>query len=239
MFEVTIYFFGICTHIKEVTGVPHRVVLIHEDHTVRINGFDIRSHRPSIQLVTGTLLSGELPSLGRQILSVANAGEGAPSYDDLYQCAIPSLQKLSGEVDLLQLNTEVAIDRQLPAIAYFDVHQGCFSAVRASHGATAAMLTVETTGNPTLTVTSMDGNGDPVQFELSSGAVLAIRNEADGPENHIDADFLLHYKVTTSIPPGSPFPTMPIECDGLPPLPIADASFGFDLGPGCSNSHYP
>lgn len=234
MGEITVYFVGICTHLREVVdGVPHRVVLVHEEQDVSINGYRIRSHKPYFGLERGEVVSGELPREPRRVvLSIENGAGDPPSYDDDYDCAIFSLQRLVDRV--LPLNRGVAIQRAKPASVYFDVANGDFTAGLIPGGATAAKLTVETAGNPVISIAPMDG-GNPSLVELTSGSVLIIQNDAGALSAHHDADFLLHYHIVESIPPDARFPEKPPNCPGLEVFPIPVN----ELGAGCSNSNYP
>lgn len=234
MGEITICFTGICTHLSGVIeNVPHRVVLIHEEHDVTINGLTIHSHEPYLWLAYGRLVSGTISKSPRRVsMRVANAVGDPPSYDDDYECAIPKLSRLTDA--RLELNRGVVENRGRPASIYFDVDRGAFTAGAAPRGATAAVLTVETEGEPRLLITPMDG-GAASEIELTSGAAFELRNSAVGPRDHHDGDFLLHYKVFQSIAPDARFPTAPPHCPGLRPLPVPD----IELGPGCSNSQYP
>jgi hypothetical protein len=98
----------------------------------------------------------------------------------------------------------VAVEGRYPAGVYFDIHLGSFSAGYAPRGATAGVLTL---GSPQLIVTSMHGdNWRPI--ELTSGAMIEIRNEAYSPRDHHDADFLLHFEIFDAVPPTARFPTV-------------------------------
>src|ERR1700756_2816276 len=113
MGDVTIYFVGICTHITEGADVPHRVVLLHEEKSVKIHGITIESHMPRIELRPRDVISGALPKRQvRRILRNPNA-VGDIEYDEHYQCAIPSLEELANQS--LVLNEEVVIGRLQPA----------------------------------------------------------------------------------------------------------------------------
>lgn len=246
MGKITIQFVGICTHIKDlVPGVPHRVVMVHEDEAVVLNGFPVHSHAAKLTLSRGEVLngSGPLPTLPhRLVLSIKpRDGEGPPTYDPNYQC-IYSLSRLAGAA--VTLSDKVVIDQSPPASIYFDVTQGHFSAGFATKegakGAIGAVLVVETDGDPVLVITEMDDDKPPLEIVLSTDSILSVCNEAiaDGTGTHINADFLLHYLTTHAIPPGDPFPVQtPTRCTALPDFPIKDPSW--ELGPGCSNSQYP
>jgi len=234
MGELTIYFVGICTHVEnQIEGVPHRVVLVHEEKSVVINRHTIHSHMPGIQLRPRDVLAGSLPSsVLRQVLHVANARGDAPSYDSLYRSAIPSLGELAG--GRLKLDERVVTAKEHPATMYFDVKHGRFSACRVPHEASGAVLRIETEGDPQLILTPMDGDREAVKIDLRSGAVVTIHNGAFGAQDHVDADFLLHYKIMERIPSRARFPRKPMG-EGLPILPDLEV----ELGPGCSNSNYP
>jgi len=230
MGEITIYFVGICTHIRgRVDGVPHRVLLVHEESDVVINGYTIHSHKPSLLAPTKTL--AEAPQ--RVIFAIANSIGGPPSYDDSYRCGIFKLQQVAGQ--LLELNGAIAIGRQLPASVYFDFQHGKFAAGVVPRTATGVRVTVVTEGDPVLSMTPMDGGGPHIE-RLPSGAMLFLRNDAVGPRTHQDADFLLHYRAFTNVPEGAIFPTRPPVCHPpLPAFPIPQV----ELSAGCSNSDYP
>ena len=234
MGEITIYFVGICTHLQRVVeDVPHRVVLVHEEQDVTINGYKIRSHKPYFMLERGEVVSGELPREPRRVvLSIENGTGDAPSYDDDYDCAVFSLSRLIDRN--LPLNRAVAVERARPASVYFDVDHGDFTAGFISGGATAARLTAETAGNPAISIAPMDGGATSL-VEVTSGSVLIIQNDAGALSAHHDADFLLHYNLTESIPKDAKFPEKPPQCPGLEVFPIPVN----ELGPGCSNSNYP
>ena len=210
-----------------VDGIPHRVVLIHEEQDVTINGVTIRSHQPFLRD------AGRIISTPRRVsMRIANAPGGTPTYDDNYRCAIPKLQRLTAA--RLLPNRPVIIDGKRPAGAYFDIEHGDFSAAMAPGNAAAATLTVRTDGTPKLIVTPFDG-GTASEIELTSGSTIQLYNAAAGPLDHQNGDFLLHYEVFETVPPDVRYPTTPAECPGIERLPTPE----FELGPGCSNSTYP
>ncbi len=291
MGTITIYFIGSCTHFSATAPqnnflpVAHRVVMVHKDVPIDVSSLlpNISVHVPTISIlsplppppppsppISAWPLRSKVPSLSRVTLSIGNAiptpnATQQPSYDQSYLNGIFSLNQVAMVSPALQANVGVVTNFQDPAILYFDVPWGDFSAVSVSNGASAAKLTITTEGPPILSITPwQDSNSSFAEFRLDDGSQIIIANLASGslaspaPGLENDVDFILNYLVTTSQPPLLPlplaYPIAPIAGLPLPEPPIALAqaisvtpigaagpvsTFSHDIGPGCSNSAFP
>lgn len=249
MGDVTVYFGGICTHIRTPNtpqGVAHRVVLVNGVVNTTINEHAIASHVAAVEFSADDLLSASnirLPEpidgkiswqVGGARLTIANASPVGLSYSSNWSTCIPSLTQLTPNAGSLSAQVVDASD-QLLASCYFDVNDGVFNAGTDNSRAAIAVLQCAVDGDdPVISAESFVwGSGS---FTLRSGAAVHVTNFGSGPGKDSAYDFLLHYRVLQSIPPDA---RVPLGTGGCPPLNVQLVPKPLDVGPGCSNSAYP
>ena len=236
MGKLTVYFVGICSHIKDNQSgeVPHRVVLHNWSKDDEINGRFIKEHRAALKILPQNLLGGgeavDIPLAGVTITVNGTAPE--PTYEDNLRPCLPHLKDfVSGP---MQLSDEVVNGKKANLVAaYFDAN-GHFKARKGEKGCAITIMTVDTNGNPVVQLTNFDGTTQP-PIELTDHARIQIENIEPGPSTiENDWDFLVHFKIFTTIPVDTRVPTKVDGCkpaEGVPYPPT--------VGPGCSNSAYP
>jgi hypothetical protein len=240
MGEITIHFVGICTHLVGVSGTnaAHRVVLVQRGEDWTVDRYTINPHDPELRLGSaGQSIYGNVVTQFQPQVTLTIEGatlDGPPTYSPSYSCAIPTLGQFAGGP--FTLNADVAFNQGAPASVYFDLHEGqngIFDAVSLSGGANAVRLKMQIGEDAQLVLTPWDSGSPPLTVALADGAIVNLCNESN-PASHQDADFLLHYLVTTINFDQAAFPTAQLLC--AEPLEELD---DWDIGPGCSNSTYP
>lgn len=232
MGTLTVYFVGICTHLREFTSreVEHRVVLVNARESKTINEKTIVAHEPSLRYTDRDGTVQKMPLNGVHITT--NAVDPNVAYDVSYFTCIPRLTPYAP--DLQSLGMDMAKGRNASlAAAYFDA-AGRFLGRVDDNGASVAMLSMATQDPPTLRLVPFDGS-DPTELQLPDDAVIQLENvgpgkdKGDGPQ-----DFLLHFLVATGLPSKPSYPTEPAKCPGVQ-LPFPSNT----VDVGCSNSNYP
>lgn len=235
MGKLTVYFVGVCSHLREHTSgaTEHRVVLINAAKDDVINGKSIHGHHawlryPATPKEKGMRLEG--------VRITANALDTGVFYDDSFFKGIPRLTDFAP--DLPPLSPEIVNGNRPELVAaYFDA-KGHFSAGVDDNGASVAILNVSTNGDPVLRIeTFPDTSGQTTveEIHLPNGARIQIENLGPGGPADRDWDFLLSFKIATSIPKDATWPTQRADCDFDVELPFPHNT----VGPGCSNSNYP
>ncbi|HEX6097258.1 MAG TPA: hypothetical protein VF432_13095 [Thermoanaerobaculia bacterium] len=173
-------------------------------------------------------------------LYVANAVPGL-SFSPHFQ-RLPSLTDTSGELSL-ELDPRVVMDGR--AACQFEIYGGAFDAykVPGSHDAMTARVTITTTDEmPQLVVTRIwDQRTTRIYLKGDRPAHVFVLNIGESGDH--DADFLLHYFVTTWTPPAGmilrpvlhPDMRTVTDEDGLCHLHHLPGGLTF----GCSVSAYP
>jgi hypothetical protein len=252
MAGLTTYFYGICAHVRkqDLTGVPHRVVLVNGMMQSMINKQTIPSHIAMLHFsaadVVDTTLTLPPPDergfialqLGGAVLTISNDVAVEPkglNYDTSYS-VIPSLTALTP--DCPPASPEV-IDGRNPTLAscYFNVNHGTFYGELADGGAAVAKL-VSVLDGPNAVINAGSFVWGTGTITLKGDSELFVSNLGAGVASDSDSDFLLQYRILVMIPPnaGVPPPTTvlaPTTARLHPP------STGNDVGPGCSNTNYP
>lgn len=230
---LTVNFTGICTHITSDT--QHRVVLVHAEDGASINSAKIPPHVPLLRINPDDILNVDgwlyglqpTPRDGMWIMRgvqlhldgiVDAVYTHEPSYAD-----VPRLKSLTPTAPLL--SDDVVKNGQ--AACYFDITGGHLSASKTKHGAVSTVLSVATTDKPALGVRCF-WNDTSRSISLRPGASIHIEHTGVTLGDS-DLDFLLHYRVLTSIPPNAAVP---------PSTKTQDRDPG-DITSGCSNSQYP
>jgi hypothetical protein len=246
MGTLTVYFVGICTHLREFTSreVEHRVVLINGRGGKTINGNEIVGHEASLRYLDADG-KPQKESLNGVHITV-NAVDPKVVYDRSFFTCIPRLTAFAPSLPSLGMDAAQGRDANLAA-AYFDA-AGRFVAGADANDASVAVLNVVTQDPPTLTLANFDGTSRP-PIELPDGAEIQIENvgpgKGGGDQTH---DFLLNFLVAQNIPTDASWPTKRAHCyvcrtssdptsscklDVRLPFP------GNTVDVGCSNSNYP
>ncbi|HUR83146.1 MAG TPA: hypothetical protein VM733_20485 [Thermoanaerobaculia bacterium] len=234
MGTLTVYFVGICTHLREFTSreTEHRVVLVNAREGREINKTRIVAHTPSLIYPDAGGKEQRVDLNGVHI--TVNAASPKVDYDRSFFRCIPRLTAYAPK--LTTLATAVANGKDADLVsAYFDA-AGRFIARADSHGASVAILNVVTHDPPTLTLANFDGTSRPI--ELADGDEIQIENVGPGVAvNGGDRteDFLLHYLVAQGIPTDAGVPAGRAECMLIEKLPFPTNT----VDVGCSNSNYP
>ena len=252
MGEITITFWGICTIIREEiesVWVPKRIVLVDASDEQTIAGnphlanHGIVPHMAKLRIPTDAISAlGPMPitsiplhtgislRLAHVRLAIPNAIE-TPLVDQA-NC-LPHI----GPIEAVGSPLGVTLMGG-PAIAtIYELNSGTLAGFRkAEHGAGISVLTVQTNGDPVLTLTEFQTT-QLTKFTLYSGAHVLVTNLPDMPgEDDHDEDFRLHYLTASVFPPVIGIPAE-VDC---PLDPNADdGGLGLYVGPGCSNSNYP
>lgn len=252
MGTITIYFIGICTHMREVVsalpGLRHRTVLVNGRVPREINGNPVPSHvprlciAPSDLMVNGVGAKDTCPEgllewdLRGARVEIANAVGEEVHYEDSYDCCIPHLAVLTPDLPPPSKEVVLAGDPD-KASCYFDASSGVFSAGYVANGAATAVLKVETRDMPIVRVHKF-GGADTDEFRLRDGAEIALTNVGAELGEDDSNDFLLHYETAQSIPAnaGIPMNIAPC-CKKLAPSYVINPKLS--VGPGCSNSDFP
>lgn len=248
MGDIKVTFWGICTYIE----AHQRMVLVNAGDSAiiggnpKLAGRGIDPHHARLHIRLEDLVSiGPLTvhsvsaighirlNLGQVTLSIANTME--PRLLDRQNQCLPHLDPLAkGELGPPNEATEHGNDTMS---CFFNIDSGVLAGRAASNGGAGVnILTVQTLGDPQLTITKFSG-GPTMEIRLRSGASVLITNLPDLDEKGADrdADFLLHYLTAGSIPTDAGAPAT-VDC---PPEDIDDAGAPMFVSAGCSNSNYP
>ncbi len=278
MATVCAYFLGICTHIDAnggygqldieipldaLDGIPagqcRRTVLVDATQPSRLDGFNIDPHLPLLCIpakysappyIPGmTLLIPGLWQLNGVRLYVRKAAKALPASPE--GTAIPSLGAQAAPDPLASLDTDL-VNQGIGAAAFFDSFTGGLTGFTSESKIGAeVMIQVETAGETAeLVVAPFNDLKNPVTIQLPADAPLIFSNTGIvfGAFD-TDEDFLLHYRVSQSIPANVDVTKFvpPPNPDPIPHKEIVDrflrflflAFSGGSGGVGCSNSTYP
>jgi hypothetical protein len=239
MGNLTVYFVGICTHLREFTSreTEHRVVLINAREGKEINGRTIVQHEATLRYLDLERTPRHEPLNGVRI-TIKNPSTTDIAYDKSFFTCIPRLTTYAPNIMSLSLDVAKGHDPNLVA-AYFDITAGRLIAGADANDASVAVLNVPTDGNPILSIETFPGhpNGQATkQILLPPDAHIQLENvgpglgHGEGPH-----DFLLNLLVAQVIPPDATWPTTRADCK----LDVALPFRGNTVDPGCSNSNYP
>jgi hypothetical protein len=239
MGHVTIQFHGVCVHVRRTQevnlpeDVEHRVVLIDARNGRNANGHTIAPHIATVQIYGQSPEQGGIPlisrELDRQHLWIDGAAEGMPAVHDVFHCAVPSLR---GRIADLVIDSSVVVDG-VGAAGLFDLSGGTITAEIRHQGAGVAIFQSPVSDDATLQI-QPHGGGPTESIPLPGTAWIIVSNVGDSGEDS-DADFLLNYLVSGTIPPNAPILNGPLAC----PLSLRKVAPPFSIGPGCSNTQYP
>jgi hypothetical protein len=246
MGTLTVYFVGICTHLREFTSreVEHRVVLVNARESKTINEETIVAHEPSLRYTDREGTVQKMPLNGVHI--TVNAVDPKVVYDRSFFTCIPRLTAYAPSLPSLGMDAAKGRDANLAA-AYFDA-AGRFVAGADGNDASVAVLNVVTQDPPTLTLTNFDGTSRP-PIELPDDAEIQIENVGPGKDGGDRThDFLLNFLVAQNIPTDATWPTKRAHCYVCRTSSAPTSSCKLDVklpfpsntvDVGCSNSNYP
>jgi hypothetical protein len=239
MDSLTVYFVGICTHLREYTSreTEHRVVLINARGGKEINKKTIVGHEASLRYLDLKLTPQHEPLHGVRI-TVKNATTTNLAYDNSFFTCIPRVTAYAPGIMSLSLDVAKGHDPNLVA-AYFDVTAGRFIAGYDSNDASVAVLNVPTDGPPILTIENFPTHPDgpsTKEIHLPPDAHIQLENVGPGrAQGDAPHDFLLNFLIAQTIPPDATWPTTRANCKLQFSLPFESNT----VDPGCSNSNYP
>lgn len=239
MGNLTVYFVGVCTHLREFTSreTEHRVVLINAREGKEINGRKIVRHDATLRYLDPQGTPQHEPLNGVRI-TIKNPSTTGLVYDKSFFTCIPRLTAYAPNVMSLSLDVAKGHDPNLAA-AYFDVTAGRFIAGADSNDASVAVLNIPTDGDPILSIEHFPthpAGAITKEIPLPPNAHIQLENvgpgraQGDGPH-----DFLLNLLVAQVIPPDATWPTTRADCK----LDVAVPFPSNTVDPGCSNSNYP
>lgn len=242
MAKLTVEFQGICTHFNRLKNsfldLPHahRVVLTHWPGGITWNGTKIPEHQPKVYI---ELQDGQRQALdlGPSTLRLPEIASAPPL---TWQAACsPSLP---GVWPAMQLRPEVVVDHAKPAALYVDLDQGTLVSFAAAKSA-AVRVEYEIEGpQAELIIEPWDGDQTSVWLPLPS--TLRVTNVGVEGESVEDCDFILHYALVDGFPDSVPADQALLDSlqrtyDAIPTCLSSGFVIPPDLGPGCSNSHFP
>jgi hypothetical protein len=239
MGSLTVYFAGICTHLREFTSgeVEHRVVLVEARGEREVSGETIVGHEASLhyfRVEDGAPMKRTLDGVQIKVL---NAVGTDIVYESVYFRAIPRLTAYAPTMRSLSRAVVRGHDPKLAA-AYFDA-SGTMAAGLDKNGASVAVLRVETNGQPVLRIENFSLHPDgPLVDDISLPDKSKIQIENVGPgvaKGDRHHDFLLHCLVAEPLPSSPTWPMAPAACEVKLDLPFTSNT----VDPGCSNSNYP
>jgi len=239
MGNLTVYFAGVCTHLREFTSreTEHRVVLINAREGKEINGRKIVGHEATLRYLDPQGTPQHEPLNGVRI-TIKNPSHTGIVYDKSFFTCIPRLTTHAPKVMSLSLDVAKGHDPNLVA-AYFDIPAGRLIAGADSNDASVAVLNIATDGDPILSIEHFPthpAGPRTTELLLPPNAHIQLENvgpgraQGDGPH-----DFLLNLLVAQVIPPDATWPTTRADCKLDVALPFPSNT----VDPGCSNSNYP
>ena len=262
--SVIVQFFGICTHFERQWLPPgqqadwmQRVVLVNAgnatafDHHQKLRDHHVAPHIALLQLRISDLVDPPhpLPSpawfpidyqdssvvqwkLDGVTLRIGNASNAAagpeagilPSLSDY--CAPPIHPLGPAAYEYVKERTA----------CFFDFPVAPIEARIYAQGAVVTRVLVTTSANPTIEVTSFDGQ--TLSIPIRPEAQITVSNVPEFDTSDKDPDFLLHFLTLAEFPDTASYPKTPFTGTELhtdnPPRNTEGLS-----GPGCSSSGFP
>ena len=248
---LTVDFHGICVHFhredNQDLDLPqaHRVVMPFVDAATSWNNETIQIHEPVIQINNDdpqTLLHTTL-----SLSPLTNQSDVTVSFE----CP-PSLQDIFGTTEMVA-DASIVVHGGSPAGAYFDINEGTLTGIDIM-GSAGVRLTIETEESSCeLIMTSWDDPPTVTSTVLDLPATIVIANTSKETLSDARDDFILSFAAVGAsyFPP----PTSQAFINRMHHnLDLAGSCVGLlggvqnlvrqkhpylDLGPGCSNSHFP
>lgn len=228
MAKITVYFVGICTHVRLQEPMPiHRVLLVDAWQGDTIDGHPIDPHEARLWLNARQ----RLPLKGVSI--TLNSARSGATYDRTFDTCVERARDYVSGQDLSP--DDKALQPSDPGrIAAIFSCGGHYSGGIDDHKASVAKLEVDTGDQPPVLTITPFGSEQSQEIELYDGDNLQIENLGRTSTDDHDYDFLLHYRVGTDIPSKPDWPKESKRCSEIVvPYPHNTT------GPGCANSTYP
>lgn len=225
---VKIFFYGICTHLVGMEGipVPHRVIVLNADKVFphpRLK--DIPRHYAWMRLPSGnTPLDGVVLRIDDPSPTVG------PNYDE-WENRLPKVNLTVRKLDPNVVSNEDA----LKTAAYFDIDRGAFS-LCCHEKAFVTVVTMTDLTAPRLMQRRFRDETETCVATFTEDTSLFIFNASRDATTEDWHHFRLHYVIGGAR--GMDVSSDPATwCQGTPCGPVHPAPIS--LGPGCSNSEYP
>ena len=232
MDEITVEFFGVCTHIQRTEHlapipVPHRVVMINSDAQGTV-----ARHHTRVEICEGDRVLQQYELDGHSV-SIDGAVDGALTYDEHYDCAIPRLL-LDGFAESMTLSPRVteSPDRALVG-GLIDLPNASFTARMRPDGAAVGIATVQIEGERRITIRRFGASQSHV-IDVPPGADVVFSNSANPGEDDA-TDFSLNFLIAEPVP-------VITRMNGHRPCKkiLQHTRHGWQsIGPGCSNTNFP
>jgi hypothetical protein len=233
MDEITVEFFGVCTHIQRTEHLapiplPHRVVMINSDAMGTI-----ARHHTWVEVVRGEHVLHRFALDGHSV-SIDGAPLATVTYDEHYRCAIPRLLR-DGFAQSMTLSPRVTESPDAALVAgLIDLPNATFTAQMRPDGAAVAVATVQIKGPRRLSVRQFGSSEIVHVIDVPPGADVVFSNTANAGEDQ-DTDFGLNFLIADPVPLFTPM-NGPRACTDIPPH---TRHGGQSIGPGCSNTNFP
>ncbi|HEY6222853.1 MAG TPA: hypothetical protein VIW26_03665 [Gemmatimonadales bacterium] len=234
---LTIEFHGICVHFDQDQNpdlrLPqaHRVVLTHVPEAIVWNDEIIPIHQPKVIIASGDVIETIIPD---GVTMSLGALAGAPPFSVAYEC-VPSLTTIDPAV---QIDPGIVVGNEPPAVLYFDIDQGSL-ACQNIEGSAGMVLTIETTQDTfQLTTTDWQGGSETKTYPIAQTSIHVTNLGQDG-ESQRGFDLILSFAVTTEFPPPENLKSSLERVLGEIESCLNEPDQHYDIGPGCSNSHFP
>ncbi|HET8774690.1 MAG TPA: hypothetical protein VFP80_12890 [Thermoanaerobaculia bacterium] len=228
MARIKVCFVGVCTHIS-VEG-EHRVLLVDARKGDNIRGYSIDAHRPLLRcpsMPEGLTLDG-------MHITIEGAGPALPDDDTFESCVEHVSEYTTGA---LWIDDTVLRPAGSPKLAASFACGGRYSG-GVYNDAAVAVLEVDTEDrDAVLKITPFTG-GAVLKLSLSDGEEVQIENLGSKDAKDRDFDFLLHYRIGTSIPEDAGWPEKR-KVTLCKEIKIPHPYDPNTTGPGCANSTYP
>lgn len=260
--HVKVQTIGICTYFEPAAAglrEMHRVVLVNASDPSRFpqtfRDLGVDAHEATLQILAEDFASSGLPparewfpiirqddvyivwKLSGVIVTVENAVAAPASAPD---SCVPHLRLFSAEGHLPPPGPATLVADREKTACWFDYPPSALEGKTLPPGGAAiAVLTIMTSARPTIVVRPF-GGGEPVFFEVRSGAEISLSNIPADDSTDKNADFLLHFLTLNALPAAPTFPHEPFVC-----APLVTRNLPVNLKideltvAGCSNSNYP
>lgn len=233
MDELTVEFFGVCTHIQRTEDlapipVPHRVVMINSDAQGTV-----ARHHTRVEICEGENVLHRFDLDGHTV-SIDGAPLATVTYDDHYRCAVPHLLR-EGFAESMTLSPRVTESPDAALVAgLVDLPNGRLTAKMRPDGAAVGIATVQIEGPRRISIRRF-GSSEIVQvFPVPPGADVVFSNAANPGEDDA-TDFGLNFLIAEPVP-------VITRMNGHRPCKqiLRHTRHGWQsIGPGCSNTNFP
>jgi hypothetical protein len=231
MDEITVEFFGVCTHIQWPEGAfttRHRVVMVNSDAQGTV-----ARHHTRVEICEGDRVLHQYDLDGHTV-SVDGALDGALTYDHHYDCAIPRLL-LDGFAESMTLSPRVTESPDKVLVSgLIDLPNASFTAKMRADGAAVGIATVQVEGPRRISIRRFGASEIIHVIDVPPGADVVFSNSANPGEDDA-TDFALNFLIAEPVPVITRM-NEPRPCKQILP----HTRHGWQsIGPGCSNTNFP